>query len=112
MNTIAIFDVIQSRTAAFQDEGYRVYLLLEAEIQKGRPVTLSFTGIENCSTVFLNASVGRLYKKFSKQEVESLLRYEGIDAGSFIASMLGKVIERSLHPQDYSAILSSVLETA
>ncbi|MCE6989022.1 STAS-like domain-containing protein [Dyadobacter sp. CY323] len=112
MNTIEIFDVIQSKTAAFQDEGNQVYLLLEAEIVQGHRTVLSFVGIENCSTLFLNASIGRLYKKFPQNQIEALLTYDGIEAGSYLGSMLNRVIERSLNPQAYSAIISSALEIA
>ena len=112
MNTIEISDIIQSKTAAFQDEGYEVYLLLEAEMLQEHKIVLSFAGIENCSTLFLNSSIGRLYKKFPQVMIERLLSYDGIDNGTYIASMLKKVISRSLNPQDYSAILSSAFETA
>jgi hypothetical protein len=111
MNTIEIFDVIQSKTAAFQDEGYQVYLMLEAEMLLDHHTVLSFAGIENCSTLFLNASIGRLYKKFPLDKINALLSFEGVNDDTFLASMLNRVIERSLNPKDYSAILSSALET-
>lgn len=112
MSTIEIFEVLQGSTAAFQDEGAKVYSLVESEIKNNRKVVLSFKGIEHCSTLFLNASVGRLYKTFSSDVIQSLLVIEGIENNAFIYSMIERVIFRAQNPQDYNAILTSALETA
>ncbi|WP_026629481.1 STAS-like domain-containing protein [Dyadobacter alkalitolerans] len=112
MNKLVIFDIIQSNTAAFQEEGERVFNLMADEVASGISFELSFEGIDMCSTLFLNASIGRLYRKFGQDKLSSLLNIGGIsEQNKIIERAVARVIERALNPKPFQQIMDEVFET-
>jgi hypothetical protein len=54
-------------------DGQKVYDKIAPLMEKGRPVILSFQGVETLISAFLNAAVGQLYGKFSEDSIRELL---------------------------------------
>lgn len=71
-------DIIQSTVAISNLLGLQVYESLKKNISGGTKTTLSFEGIENLSTAFCNASIGKLCMEFGLQKVDSLLELTGL----------------------------------
>ena len=67
---INIAQILNSNSAIFHSEGLQIYELLEPGIKSDQNITLSFDNLENCSTQFLNASIGKLYVEFEKEKIE------------------------------------------
>ena len=72
-------DIIQSTVAISNLLGLKVYETLQQNINNGVKTTLSFEGIENLSTAFCNASIGKLCMQFGLQKVDSLLELTGFN---------------------------------
>lgn len=107
---ISVFDIIQNETAAFQEEGEMIYILLEKSILKGEAVELSFEEIEMCSSRFLNASIGRLYSNYGQDRVNSFLTVSGITQDNeVISSSIERAIDIALRPKLYEDIAKSAL---
>ena len=110
---LIIADIIQSQTAAYQDEGQQVYTLLEQAMNTGQPFVLSFSGLEIASTRFLNASIGRLYRAYPQARIESLMTMAGIaDDDQVLPESIRRAIDKALHPDRYSALRDQTLATA
>ena len=110
---LVIADCIQSQTAAFRNEGQNVYKVIEQAILNKQPVELSFDGLETCSTQFLNASVGRLYRTFTQAEINSLLTITGILPEDIILpEMIKRTIDKALNPEQYAELMEKTLAYA
>ncbi len=72
MKTIKILDIIKKTNAMSRMTGELVFDFVKSEIEKGEKISLSFSGLENCTTSFIGGSVGKLYNFFKKKLDESL----------------------------------------
>jgi len=97
-------NIINSPIAAFHNDGSLVFEKMEIALLGGEAMLLSFEGITQCSTQFLNASVGKLYLQHSPEIVDSLLSfdYAGLP---HLAFKLAEVRENAIHSKTYDAIL-------
>ncbi len=86
---ILVSDILNSKIAAFHNEGLQVFPLLEQQLNHREKVELSFEGIDRCSTQFLNASIGKMYLLYDASMVDSFLV---INPGS-LSSLMSKVDE-------------------
>jgi len=101
---IVVKNIINSPIAAFHTDGSLVFEKLEQSLNKGVSILVGFEGITQCSTQFLNASVGKLYLQHSPEIVDSLLSfdYAGLP---HLAFKLAEVRENAIHSKTYDAIL-------
>jgi len=99
---INISEILDSKSALFHSEGIKVYTLASKELKKNKKVHLSFKGIENCSTQFLNASIGKLYVKYPEDIVKELLVVEDFAHIPFFDSKLNDVIDNARHYEEYN----------
>ncbi|MFW5489499.1 MAG: STAS-like domain-containing protein [Desulfovibrio sp.] len=64
MNTeykIIIKDVIGTAQCTASEDGDKVYDMITSHLQSSERILLSFEGVQDLTTAFLNAAVGRLY---------------------------------------------------
>lgn len=54
-------------------DGEKVYAKITEAIESDCSVLLSFRGVEDLTTVFLNAAIGQLYAKYTEEEVRARL---------------------------------------
>ena len=90
--TINIASVINSDSALYYSEGVKVYSLISKEIKNKKAVTLSYIGLEKCTTQFLNAAIGKLYFNFNKSKLNSLLFFEDIQSLQLLKEKINDVI--------------------
>jgi len=64
MAHIKIIEIIESPSATSPNKGLKMFDVVKEMIQKGEPVVVSFSGIEDVVTSFTNAFFGRLYMEF------------------------------------------------
>lgn len=106
---ISISQILRSNSAIFHNEGLQIYYILEPNIMKGQTIVLSFESVENCSTQFLNACIGKLYIKFDKAKLESLLTYKIPETLTFVERKLKEVIENALEYEFYDELIDNVI---
>lgn len=110
---LVIAECINSQTAAFRDEGQRVYACIEQAMNANQPVELSFDGIETCSTQFLNASIGRLCRSFDASNIESLMTITGIaPEDTILPDAITRTIDKALRPAYYAQLMEETLAYA
>lgn len=86
---IIVSDILESKIAAFHNEGLQIFSMLEQQFKQHERVELSFEGIERCSTQFLNASIGKMYLLYNPESVDGILL---INPGA-LSNLLSKVEE-------------------
>lgn len=100
---ILIKNVLESNAAIFHNEGLLVNGVIELGIKFGKKVSLSFDGIERCSTQFLNAAIGKLYRDYEEQNATELLVIT--DASESIQRRLDRVIKNASRSEAYDRMI-------
>lgn len=73
MPTISIKDIIGTPNAILQKFGLKVFSEVSNYVSANKKVIVSFKGVNNVTSGFLNASLGNLYKKFGESKVEKIV---------------------------------------
>ena len=76
---VSMFEVVGSPFCVAVDDGQKVYKHLDAALKANQKVVLSFHNVTALTTAFLTAAVGELYRTFSEEEIQSLLKVEDIE---------------------------------
>jgi len=70
---ISIVQVVGDGVCVSSDDGEKVYRQILEALETGHSVALSFAGVDDLTTVFLNAAVGQLYGRFEEDELRARL---------------------------------------
>jgi hypothetical protein len=80
MITVSIKDIIKSPLAVSSEDAEKLYSVLRKELQNGHKIELSFDGISDFISSFLNAAIGRLYNnEFSYEILDKDITVNGLD---------------------------------
>lgn len=77
--TVCVSEVIGSNSATIRDQGLLVYEIAKIEIENKREIIISFENINMVISSFLNASIGKLYGDFDFDDVDKLIKVEGLN---------------------------------
>lgn len=91
--TIRIYDYVGGPFAVSVNDGQRVHDEINAFLQDGKPVVLSFFGIKTIIAAFLYAAVGQLHNEFSETQMSSRLSFQDIQPDD--RALLDRVIRNS-----------------
>lgn len=64
MKRVSIIEIINTPNAIIKKFGEHLYLTLLPQIKLNQPVCIDFKGLNNLTSGFCNASIGRLYFEF------------------------------------------------
>jgi hypothetical protein len=103
---VVIINIINSPIAAFHSDGSLVFEMMEKAIRNEESILLSFEGITQCSTQFLNASVGKTYLQFPSELVDKLISYDFKDLHN-LSRKIEEVRDNAIHSKSYDAILEA-----
>ncbi len=94
MTQILIRDIIQSPLAISSGDAEKLYTKLREELKCNNQIELSFDGIDDFISSFLNASIGKLYnKEFDYNFLDQSIEVKGLDTSDM--NIFSKVIERA-----------------
>jgi hypothetical protein len=103
---IDIKNIIDSDIAAFHNEGLKVFSILEQSYSKKQPVTVSFEGLNRCSTQFLNAAIGKMYLHYDVSLLDKLLHYNFGELQNMEAK-IEEVKENAINSKEYDSLLEN-----
>ena len=92
-----ITEVIENSNAILHKFGLKVFETISNFLKKDEEVTLSFEGVDNCTSSFCNAAIGKLYTEFPKDKVDELFHVEGIDQESIWDEKVQEAIDLALN---------------
>lgn len=93
MSKVFLKDVIESKIAVSPEKGTILYDFLNQKFKEKEYVDLSFEGIEDLTTAFLNKGIGNLYRFYTSEDLNKYLKITQID--DMDKYLLSKVIERA-----------------
>jgi hypothetical protein len=59
--TLRVYDIVGGELCIASDDGQKVYEQIVAALQEGKSVELSFDGVVDLTSSFLNTAIGQLY---------------------------------------------------
>lgn len=93
MNIIRISDFVTLNQAVTPDEGEIIYNKILLGIGEGNSVILDFSDIQLMTTAFLNTAIGNLYKDYSSEQLNALLKLENLQPGD--SARVKKVVDNA-----------------
>ena len=105
---ISVYQILNSESAIFHDEGLRVYAKFDHQLALSQTIELSFESISTCSTQFLNACIGKAYLTCPKL-AEKHLKVVDFDQMPLFKSKLDDVIENALNYTDVEPLIHKAL---
>ncbi len=88
-----IKDIIESTLAVSADDGEKVYKIIEKNLDNKQSIEIDFSDIEITTTAFLNAAIGKLYSKFSGDDLNKYLKISSVENED--TSLIKKVVKRA-----------------
>lgn len=82
VTSIKVMPLIESPSALTREQGNLLYEKIISELQQGKRVELDFQDIESIITPFLNVSIGKLYERYSSEELRELLSIKNRPEGT------------------------------
>jgi hypothetical protein len=92
---INIVDIVGGGHCTASEDGQKVYQAIELALKEGKKIELSFKGVEDLTSAFLNSAVGRLYNKFEEKDIRDLISIS--DASQDDLIVLKRVVTRAKH---------------
>lgn len=71
---VSIVGIVGDGVCVASDDGEKVHSAILRVLDAGNDVVLSFAGVEDLTTVFLNAAVGQLYGRFAEDVLRARLK--------------------------------------
>jgi hypothetical protein len=90
---INIVSAIGNNICVAAEDGEKVYRLILEALHQGKNVQISFKGIEDLTSLFLNAAIGQLYSEFKDDELKK--RLSVVDASLQDLDTLRRSVERA-----------------
>lgn len=82
MEAIKLIDIIKSEFATSPKKGSLAYDFVADIISSNKDILISFEAIEDCTTAFCNAFVGKIYMDFDTEKVNTLLHFSDLPNNS------------------------------
>ena len=93
MIELFVKEVTESQRAISAADGEKIFQKLDDAFSKEEQVALDFTDIKLTITAFLNASIGKLYSKYSSEQIRNLLQIRNLDKDEL--PLLKLVVDRA-----------------
>lgn len=91
--TVNLVEVVGSLYCVSSTDGEKVYEIVAARLHANAPVVLSFAGVEDLTTAFLNTAIGQLYGEMDEEIIRRNLSVTGADNEQL--ALLKRVVERA-----------------
>ncbi len=75
------------------EDGEKVFEVIKKHLNDGRMVEISFFGVEDITTLFLNTAIGKLYEVFSEDELKAKMSV--VEASGHDLSTLKNSVDRA-----------------
>jgi len=70
---ISILEIVGSPICVSEEDGQAVHDKIAPFIQDHKPVVISFAGVTDLISAFLNVAIGQLYGEFNEEQIRELL---------------------------------------
>lgn len=107
--TLNIADILHTQYPVSQEEAQTLYPILEEAILSQTHVILSFKGVENCASIFINSLLGKLYKNYSTKVDDFISLSDIIADENAIEDRIERTRKKALSPEVYRPIFEQAV---
>lgn len=114
MNTEVIINVVKvvgDSICVTDDDGKKVYDVIVDALHNGKKVKISFKGVTDLTSAFLNNAIGKLYGNFDETFIKSKLSVTDLPQND--VAILKRVVDRAKSffddPEHYIRVANEVL---
>lgn len=93
LTTISLVEIAQTPHCSASEDGQKVYEQILHEFKNDNRVVVSFKGVEDLTTAFLNTAIGQLYGVFTDAEIKGKLTVIDFEQEDLI--ILKRVVDRA-----------------
>ena len=90
---IDIVSIVGNDICVSAEDGVKVYDVISKALLEGKNVEISFSGVEDLTSLFLNVAIGQLYNEFEGDELKKGLSV--VDISSQDLDTLKRSVERA-----------------
>jgi hypothetical protein len=90
---LKVVEVVGGGLCVASDDGEKVHALVASALRQGKRVVVSFEGVTDLTSAFLNAAIGQLYGEFSEDYIRAGLSVTG--ASNDDLHILKRVVDRA-----------------
>jgi hypothetical protein len=91
---IKLLEIVGSALCIASEDGEKVYDVIRSSIEQDGRIRISFEGVEDLTSAFLNAAIGQLYGKYSDSDLKKIM-LPPIAASPDQLHLLKRVVERA-----------------
>jgi len=102
---IKVLDIISNPYALLHDDGLVVFDIVKKQFNPRNPsdIEIDFSGIKRCSTLFLNASFGKLLAEFGEEIVRKFIKPSHYEETSNFMHKYNEVWDNFSNDDNYQA---------
>lgn len=100
---LKITDLVSNDLAVMRSQGLEVYEIIYAHLLEGN-TEISFEGVRRITSLFANASIGKIYLNCSPELCEKMT-LTGIEADSTISLIIDKAIDAAQNAEEHDRIV-------
>ena len=107
---IKVIDVVGCNLCVSSEDGQKLYNHITKRLDS-KKIVLSFSGVTNLTSAFLNAAIGQLYSKFSEEKIKTNLKVMDMEDDDKV--ILKRVVDRAKeyfkNPKPYEKAVNEVI---
>lgn len=107
---IVLTEKVTDNMAVTPDEGQPILTEIIGYIQSGDTVEIDFSGLQICTTAFLNVVIGNLYKDYTSEQLREKISFKGLDDP--MKERLKKVTDRAKTFYKNQAVYENIIDTS
>lgn len=111
-NNLQIATILQKKYALTQEDADLLYPSLDKALKNREKIVLSFKELENCSTIFLRFTLGKLYLTYGPEVDEYVAITEIAPENEVLPNQIKRLKERASHLDQYQAIFNQAIGEA
>lgn len=92
--TITLTEIAETSICVSSEDGEKVYQKICELLPLTNKVIISFKGVEDLTSAFLNTAIGQLYESFSEEELKNKLKVDHNTSQENLR-LLKRVVERA-----------------
>lgn len=109
---LQIASILQKKFALTQEDAELIYPSLDKALKDNESVALSFQELENCSTIFLRFTLGRLYLAYGPKVDQYVTIQDIAPSNEVLPNQIERLRERAANTDEYRAIFNQAIGEA
>ena len=109
-HVILLKEKVTDNIAVTPDEGQPILNEIIGYIKAGDSLEIDFSGLQICTTAFLNVLIGNLYKDYTSEQLKQIITFKGLD--NPLKERIKKVTDRAKMFYKNQVVYDNIIDTS